>query len=472
MNRWATTWSSTATLPEAGEAAAGPGRTAAAWEAVAVGGLATAAAVGAAAARAKLVAVTLGPVGLGWYAQLAALAALLTLLGTFCLGGGLPRELALAIAGPDRRAAGTILRSALGVLLIPTAALGALGFLFAPAVAGLVFADPGRAAWVRWLLPCLPVAGLGGVAVGALRAAREVRRLAVAQAAAVVIGVGVVYLLLTTGGLPALAWAPLSLAALQALFAAAAAWPLVAPMLATPGPWWDGRAARVVARYGGASLLLALLVAATSLGVGRVMLASGGAGEAGCFRALWSLSESLVLVATAGFHSYFYPTFCRARGAAEGSALLTRFMEVSVLGTLALLAPVTLLAPWLVPLLFSGGFGAAVPLVGLHLAGDFVRINGWIAGLPLLARGQLRALVGLNVGWSMLFWGLLGWWFPQLGLKGYALAYAASWPALFAAQLWLVRRGFGIRLALRSAALFLGGLALLALLAWLTARPA
>lgn len=421
------------------------------------------------ALRAALVSHALGAAGFGLFAQVQGLALAARLLAAFASGGGLTRLLSEADARGERQAAERLLPTALLLLALPATLLCVVGFIGAEPLARLVFADGGRAAWVRWVLLSLPVAGLGGLLLGVLRSGRQVARLAVLETC--VSTAGVAYVLALRGdGLEALVRLPLLIEVTRVVgLALLARDGLSAALrgLRVRRPW-NASVARELLRYGAAAVALALVSESAPLLVGRAFLVAGAAAPNGALHAARLLSGIVLAVQLAAYQGYLFPTFCRTAAGEPTTRALERALLAFVLFALPAFGLLALAAPWLVPLIFGGGLTAATLVAPWQCLGDFCRAAGALLGLPLLARGRLAPLVVLQAGWLLALALGMHAWAPALGLIGYGGLYAGCGVLALGAQGCLNAR-FGAPLSRRGWCVL--GVALV-LLTWLalTAR--
>lgn len=377
------------------------------------------------ALRAALVSHALGAAGFGLFAQVQGLALAARLLAAFASGGGLTRLLSEADARGERDAAERLLPTALLLLALPATLLCLLAWLWAEPLAALVFATERRAAWVRWVVPSLPVAGLCGLLLGVLRSGRQVARLALLET--VVGAAGVLYVLtLRADGLDALVRLPLLIEVTRAL---GLVWlardGLRAGWRGLRGPVpWQAAVARELLRYGAAAVVLALIAESAPLLVGRAFLAVGAPAPNGAIHAARLLSGIVLAVQLAAYQGYLFPTFCRTPPGAASAHALARALLAFVAFALPAFGLLALLAPWLVPPLFGPDLASAARVAPWQCLGDFCRAAGALIGLPLLARGRLAPLVVVQAVWLLVL--ALGTQVlaPALGGAGYGGLYA------------------------------------------------
>ncbi|MGH9919525.1 MAG: lipopolysaccharide biosynthesis protein, partial [Nitrososphaerales archaeon] len=134
-----------------------------------------------------------------------------------------------------------------------------------------------------------------------------------------------------------------------------------------------------------------------------------------------------------------FVAFPRLASRTELSATTHRLQRLAILGsiglTVAILAPLAIAAPWLVPLVFGTAYRGAVPLIWVLTPGAVFTICAQVVGDLLLGRGHpavgawaqgLAAVFTLIILFSLL---------PFLGVYAAAIASTISYGVAFAVVL-------------------------------------
>ena len=188
---------------------------------------------------------------------------------------------------------------------------------------------------------------------------------------------------------------------------------------------WRVKGARLRALLGAAlPLTLAIGTTELSLRLPQVLLMQlGSVAQVGYYAAATRLSEALYMLPVMACTALF-PMVVRAHD--HGPETYARRMEAfygfMFWGGVAVALPLSLLAPWLIRLLFGPDYVAAI---------DVLRIHAW--SLPLVALGvaRSRTLIAedlprfnlLAAGVNLVANALLAWWLiPPLGATGAAWA--------------------------------------------------
>ena len=415
-------------------------------------------------ARYKLVSGAFGPAGLALFGQLLAFSGLLRLLGGLGSSGGITKLLAHSEENPAPPS--TVVRTAFLGLLVPGIMLVGGCILARDALASFTFAGEAPGRWLLLALPCLPLAAAGSVVRGLLQARAQYRLIAVVDGLVALLGLALLGALVLRDDLWSLGWYPLLFVVLQTGLLVGLGRTQLRLDRRNGDARFDFGVLRQILAFGIAGWLGTIGVATTSILLGRHFLAFGAGDAAGHFRAFWLVTETLLAVSVAAFHSYFFPMFCRedanGRGRQAISGIGLSFLALSA----PLLIATSLLASPFLALLFRTDFSEVSALLSVELCATLLRGCAWILGIPLLARHQLRWLVGLNLAWCAAMLALNLGPYAGASLGTYVLTHVATSAALLIAELIVVARLTNLYLSRAVALRFALVLAALGTLAW------
>ena len=155
-----------------------------------------------------------------------------------------------------------------------------------------------------------------------------------------------------------------------------------------------------MAMIGVVSLPVTLLIIRTFL------IEKEGLEFAGCWEAIWKISQYYLMVLTTGFGVYLLPTY----SSIQNKVLLRkevfkslRFVFV-VASTLALL--IFVLRKYLILLLFDEAFLDVVDFMNYQLVGDVIKVCSWSIGLLLQAKSKTILFIITQIIFNSLFIGL------------------------------------------------------------------
>lgn len=373
------------------------------------------------AIRAKAVALTLGPEGVGLLGLFTAAQDIGAQAADAGLSHSAVREIARSKDDPERLAR---LHRALTIAVICLACLGAVGFWMAsPALSIALTGSPAHEDAFAVLSLGLFLTVLFRWRQAMLTGHRKVGALAVGS----VIGTATA----TATGIIAIwiwSWDGLVWAAIAAPAAGLAAYLLVARLPkvgAVSGPLlpeWT-----VLVRLG-MSLMLVAQIALIAPMILRVWLThTGGLDDAGLFHAAWTVSAQIMAILLIAVGLDFYPRISAAIGDLKDAreTLDTQLrLHLATGGPILLL--VTGLAPWVLSVLYTEAFVPAAALLQGLAVGSLARLVSAPLETVLTAAGRPQIVLGFSlISLAALLAGtVLGT--PTFGLAAIGVAYAGA----------------------------------------------
>lgn len=405
------------------------------------------------AARTKLVALELGPEGIGSLALLVSFLAFATVIGGLGVGSAAVREIAAADADPDKSTRDALRQTLYRATLFLGLGTAAVIAIAARPVAGTIFGDYTLTGETR----VCALAGFLGILATAplsdLNGLRRIRSLAMAQAlaAGAATVVTVVAFLANVSLLPVVLVAPPA-----ALAAVALVYARTLPV----------RTVRISARHGlrysrrlvgvGSGFVLNAGLAAISALVLRLLIESklGRAGT-GEFQAAFVIGTYLVTLVFTAYATDYLPLLSGLR---DDSARLNQATNTQLMVGILMSAPAIMaliaLAPMAVSVLYSSSFEGAPDVLRLMLLGEVARLAGWTVSYILIAK-SIPLFIAIEVIYNGLVIGATALLMPSLGLEGTGVAYLIAQVCGLAAALLFARRVSGFRLS-RQNGLYLG----------------
>lgn len=397
-------------------------------------------------ARTKVLAVLLGPFGVG----LASLyTGFLTTAGTFAtMGVGTvgTRQIADAFSRNDdhtlyvaRRAMfwGTMLLAVAGALV--TWSLRRL-------LAGWVLGNPSYSSVIGWLSigVALTVAGAsqGALIQGMHRIADLARVTVLSSILGTVLGVA---LLLWQGRHGLVAYvlvAPLAtfllghyyVSRLPGLKADSATFSQLS------GEWVT--LLRLGFAFVGAGLAASLVQLWIRITVGRVL----GTAPLGQYQAAWTISMQYVSFVLTAMASDYYPRLTGVIRDREAAArLVNEQTEIALLLSTPVFIAMMGLAPWVIHLLYSSMFTPAGEILRWQVLGDIFKVASWPLGFIILAAGDGKTFFWSECITNLLTALLVATLLPVLGIRITGIAYLATYTFYLPVVYWLARRRIGFR---------------------------
>ena len=338
--------------------------------------------------RLKAAAVFLGPAGVGLaglYTSLVQTAAAFFALG---LGNAGAREVAVAHAAGGEDAVWPISRS-LNSLTLVLALVGGAAFWGASSfVARTVVGGQARESDVAWLalgVILTVIFGSQNALLVGLRRIREVARINVmAGLVGSAVGVGAI-LSLGMRGLVVMVIAPSLVSYLNAL---------ATLHEGKRGPHSVVALGKLVRewcrllKFGAPLMLSGITALAGQLAVRAILQRVVGVGMLGEFQAAWGIGAAYLTVVLSALSVEYFPRLSAALGnGGAAAAMVNDQTEIIILLCSPIILTMMGLAPWVVKLLYSSQFDAAVGILRWQLIGDVFKIVSWPLSFILLGGG-------------------------------------------------------------------------------------
>lgn len=150
---------------------------------------------------------------------------------------------------------------------------------------------------------------------------------------------------------------------------------------------------------------------------------AAGLADAGYYQAAFAITGSLPGVIFGVTNSDFYPRVAAAKDEAEARIITEKQVQASLLLALPFLTALLALGPWAVRFLYAQGFEPAVPLLDWFTWSIFCNLLGWPLGFWVMARRSKRAIALFQGLLSVAMFLLAAWLVPRWGVKGAAIAF-------------------------------------------------
>lgn len=403
-------------------------------------GGATFAAILISVARSKILALLVGPTGIGLIGLLTSIMATATAIGGMGLGFSGVRELAVSA---DRR---TLVRKALWAAIWPLSGLTA-------AVLWL-----GRFEISRWVTGDKAQAfGVGLMGIAAALAIVSSAQFAVVQgsgrvADAARIRVGGALLSLILGVPAAFYLGPIG------LVLAVMAIPFGNVLAAMPfqeranGPRPDFPSRLVdewhrLLTLGATVMVVTSLQTAASVVIRTLVIRDSGLESAGLYQAAYAISAlNSQLVLSAMATDYFPRLTGTESDRAASSTLVNNQLHAALLLASPILLGMAAIAPLVLHLLYTSAFAPAADLLRWQLIGELFKLPGWALGLLIVARADKRRYLLVEISCLVAFVGGTFLLLPKLGLAGAGISYALGYLVYSLLAIRICNRLHGARL--------------------------
>lgn len=368
--------------------------------------------------RAKVIALLLGPAGIGVFGILSAFNANLSALGGW--GIGISGVRTIAAATDKDRGSKVAAVNFLGGWLAAGSLL--LVMLLAWPVARMTFGDESH----LWSLVvaglAVPLIVLTAVSSAVLQAEGEIKQLAGIQSLGALAGLITGVPLIWTYGETGIACSILLAAAIPAYLT----WAKARSRTTLAGAEKSSEDVRGLISLGGALMATSLLTQGSAYLARLLIIRHSGLEAAGYFHAANAISMSLPGIVLVSMGTDFFPRVASAK--TETDARLhteTQIRSVLVL-SLPLVCAFLTLGDLCVQLAYDQGFEQAAVLMPWMMWGVFFRLIAWPLGYWLLARGSAKLMIGVEAASNILAGLLPAILLPYYGLTGAAAAFLLS----------------------------------------------
>ncbi len=394
--------------------------------------------------RTKLVAVLLGPTGIGLVSLYTGLMSTASAVATMGMGTIGTRQISQALSQDDERALAVVRRAMFwGALLLASA--GALVvWSLREILAVKVLGAAEHATLVGWLSlgVAFSVAGASqGALIQGMRRIGDMARLSVYGS-----------ILNTVLGVSLLCqWGQAGLAA----------YVLIGPLSSfVLGHWYVSRLPKVAANpvamkemarqwqtllrlgipFMGAGLVGALVQLWIRVEVGNTL----GAESLGHFQAAWTISMQYISVVLGAMGADYYP---RLTGVIHDHKAATRLVNEQTEIALLLSAPVFIamigFTPWVIHLLYSNAFVPSVEVLRWQILGDVLKVASWPLGFVILAAGAGKAFFMIETIALVVMGGLISGLSSCVGLQITGVAFLICYVIYLPLVYWFAKRCMG-----------------------------
>ncbi len=416
--------------------------------------------------RGKLVAIFLGPDGIGISSLLASTTGTIQAFSGLGLNQSIVREVSSSGGDPGRRRA--VLRVA-KKMIIAVSLLGAVVCaLLSPLWSRITFGNGDYTSSFIWLALFVALSLGGGGMLSILQGLGEIKRLSkaslVGSGAGLLFGVPLYYLFGTGGIVPAMLILGLCTFAFYLISLRQSHMPEETPVPQAHG--YNRRIDRVIAKrlvtLGVLLLTGSLAGTLTNYLIVLFVRSYGSVENVGLFQAANSITNQYIgLVFSALALDYFPRLSAISQDTEKLSEVVDRQIEIVMLVAAPLVIALILTAPILIRILLTDRFMAIIPLMRWMGLGMLLQAFNFPLGYIYMARGDRQVYFWLECVWANLLWLLCSiGGFYLYGLDGLGISLVVRTIINIIISCVLCRRRYGLRLSAQ--VLRLSGISLLA----------
>jgi PST family polysaccharide transporter len=373
--------------------------------------------------RTKVLAVLLGPAGVGLagvYTSILSLAATLAGMG---LGNSGVRQIAEATATSDEHCVARTVLALRRMALLLGAGGGLLLAALSRSVSHLTFGNDTHTAAIAGLglAVCFGTVSGGQVAlIQGLRRVRDLAQLSIFGAlAGTALGLPMVWWLGEAGIVPMLVLVSAASLGLSWFFAHRV------PFAAIALSWRDSaRVAHAILGLGIAFMASVLVTVAASYIIRLLVVRQLGIEAAGHYAAAYALSGIYAGFILQAMGADFYPRLTAvAADHPTVNRLVNEQTEIALLLAVPGVLATLVFAPWVIHFFYAGGFDPAAAVLRWQVLGVLGRIISWPIGFILLAQGMGKLFVLSEFLANAVHVGLVIVCMPYFGLVGTGIAF-------------------------------------------------
>ena len=201
-----------------------------------------------------------------------------------------------------------------------------------------------------------------------------------------------------------------------------------------------------MAKLGAAFMLGGLATAATLLLVRGRISQELGLDAAGYFAAAWGITMTYVGFLLGAMGADYYP---RLTEVIHDKIAAVRLMNDQAQLGIAIGGPVLLLliglAPWVITLLYSSAFEPAVTLLQWQMVGNVFKLASWAMSFSILAAARGKTFFLMELSFNIVFLGMVFMFLPQVGLDVTAYAFVLGYLVYLTIAYVLARSIHGFR---------------------------
>nr|WP_255434913.1 O-antigen translocase [Paracoccus sp. MC1862] len=212
-------------------------------------------------------------------------------------------------------------------------------------------------------------------------------------------------------------------------------------------------------------MLAGLSSEATLLMVRGLITRSLGLDEAGLFAASWAIGMTYIGFLLTAMGADYYPRLVEViHDPDQTNRLMNDQMQIGLaLGGPILLA-LTGLAPWVMELLYSKDFVPAAEMLQWQSLGNVLKLASWPLSFALVAAGRSRIYLFTELSWNAVFLSMIWIGLPLFGLEMAGVGFALAFLIYLLISWAIAHKLNGFRFAPLSAVLLLGHLTLSAVM--------
>jgi O-antigen/teichoic acid export membrane protein len=174
----------------------------------------------------------------------------------------------------------------------------------------------------------------------------------------------------------------------------------------------------------GTIVITELIGMGTLLAIRSLTVHSIGLVAAGIFSAAWTISTTYVLFILSSFGTYYLPTLSQTSDPQDRVMLMQQTARLTTLLMVPLVTGVIILKPLAIEVLYSSEFASSLNTIRWMLIGDYFEVIAWVFVLPMVAYGDMRVYFLSEALWYAAFLSFAAFaLFGYRSIEGIAVGY-------------------------------------------------
>lgn len=394
--------------------------------------------------RIKVVAVLLGPAGVGLVGILQNMMTTATTVSSLGISNVGTRQIAQAAGRNDQEEIDAARRALFWGTLILAGVGGIVFWSLRHPLANWVLDDPGMANAIGWLAIGVALSIASQAQSALLTGMRRIGDIARAQITSAILftalGIAVIIWLGERGLLLYILTVPFVGFIVSHYFVAKL------PGIQSPrtsinvlwGQW------RIMVRLGSAFMLAGLAGTLGQLAVRALVQRELGADGLGYFHAAFAISMTYLGFVLGAMGTDYYPRLTAViHDPGKANQLVNEQTEVAILLAGPVLLAMLAMAPWVIQLLYSEEFLPAINVLRWQILGDVLKVVSWPLGFIILASGNGRTFMLTESFAMVVFVAITAIMLPIIGVQATGVSFLAMYVFYLPLVYWLAKRRTG-----------------------------
>lgn len=164
----------------------------------------------------------------------------------------------------------------------------------------------------------------------------------------------------------------------------------------------------------------------------------------GQYQAAWAISMQYVAFVLGAMGTDYYPRLTGViHDPKAASRLVNEQTEIATLLSAPIFITMMAIAPWVIHLLYAASFTPAIEILRWQVLGDVLKVASWPLGFLILAAGDGKSFFATETASLMVLTGLITGLAPVFGLPITGIAYLVMYSFYLPLVYWLARRRIG-----------------------------